>query len=159
MKTSSLLFKIVVGAVLVCGMDPVAWSAGRFGAGGNRFRAAQREKIADRLDLSAEQKAQIKAILREEKENLKELATSLRETRSQLRAVIRSDDSTENDVRAAAAQVAAVEADFAVERQKLARAIKPILTPEQVKKLSRILDRLEMTGDAMFERFEQRLNE
>jgi Spy/CpxP family protein refolding chaperone len=92
------------------------------------------QRIADKLDLTADQRAQIKTILMGEKGTLKPLITSLHDSRKGLREAIRAKDASEASVRAASAKVAGVEADLAVERMKLFSKISPILTDEQRQK-------------------------
>lgn len=89
------------------------------------------QRAAEKLGLSAEQRAAIKDALLSEKDAIKDLLTRLHEARKGLREAIRAEDATEASVRAAAARVAAVEADLAVLRHKLHKRINPILTPEQ----------------------------
>jgi len=94
------------------------------------------QRIAERLNLTDDQKAQIKTILRSERGTLKPLVSSLHTARENLRAAIQASDANETTVRAAAAKVAAVEADLAVERMKIFGKIAPILTDEQRQQLS-----------------------
>jgi Spy/CpxP family protein refolding chaperone len=96
------------------------------------------QRVADRLDLTADQRTQIKAVITGDLANLKALITNLHDARAALRTTIQADGSTEADVRAASAKVAAVEADLAVERLKLFGRISPILTGEQRAKLSEL---------------------
>ncbi|MDR3458188.1 MAG: periplasmic heavy metal sensor [Verrucomicrobiae bacterium] len=92
------------------------------------------QRIADKLDLTADQRAQIKTILAGEKGKLKPLIAGLHDARKNLRDAIRAQDASEASVRAAAARVAGVEADLAVERLQLFGKISPILTAEQRQK-------------------------
>jgi Spy/CpxP family protein refolding chaperone len=94
------------------------------------------QQLAQRLNLTADQKAQIKTILRAEKDTLKPLFSQLHAARENLRAAIQAGDANETTVRAASAQVAAVEADLAVERMKIYGKIAPVLTNEQRQQIS-----------------------
>jgi Spy/CpxP family protein refolding chaperone len=94
------------------------------------------QRIAQRLNLTDDQKAQIKTILRSEKDTLKPMLGRLHTARENLRAAIQAGDANETSVRAASAQVAAVEADLAVERMKIYGKIAPILTDEQRQQIS-----------------------
>jgi Spy/CpxP family protein refolding chaperone len=89
------------------------------------------QRIAERLNLTDEQKAQIKTILRSERDTLKPLLGQLHAARQNLRTSIQANGTNETAVRAASARVAAVEADLAVERMKIFGKIAPILTDEQ----------------------------
>lgn len=98
------------------------------------FRGPVMQKIIDGLQLTDEQVDKMKSEIRGEKETLVPLLKQLHETRKGLRDVIQSG-SDEAAIRAAAAKVAAVEADLAVERAKLHTKIAPILTDEQILKV------------------------
>ena len=89
------------------------------------------ERVKEKLGLTDEQIEKIKAELKADKDTLKSEVTQLHQARVGLRAAIQAADATETSVRAAAAKVAAAEADFAVERFKLYGKINPILTAEQ----------------------------
>lgn len=89
------------------------------------------ERIAARLHLTDDQKAQIKIILAGEKDTLVPELNQLHDARKALRAAIQAGDATETSVRAASAAVATVEANLAVERLKLYDKIAPVLTAEQ----------------------------
>lgn len=94
------------------------------------------QQLAQRLNLTADQRAQIKTILRAEKDTLRPLRSQLHAARENLRADIQAGDANETTVRAASAQVAAVEADLAVERMKIYGKIAPVLTNEQRQQIS-----------------------
>jgi Spy/CpxP family protein refolding chaperone len=77
------------------------------------------QRIAAKLHLSADQRAQIKTVLVGDKATLATLLAGVHDARKDLRTAIRASDASEASVRAAAANVAAAEADLAVERMKL----------------------------------------
>lgn len=99
------------------------------------------QRIADKLNLTAEQRTQIRAVLIGEKDALVPLASAVHDARKNLRSAIRASDASEASVRAAAAKVAAAEADLAVERMKLYGKIAPILTEAQRQQLSDLQQR------------------
>lgn len=101
--------------------------------GGARGQLLQRAK--EKLNLTDDQVAQIKSVLKDDKEVLRGLLLQMHEARSGLREAIRTNGATPESVRTASAKVAAVEADLAVERLKLYGKISPILTAEQREKL------------------------
>lgn len=101
------------------------------------------QRAAEKLGLTDAQRAAIKDVLAAEKDTIKDLLTRMHEARKALREAIRAEDATEASVRAAAARVAAVEADLAVERHKLHRRIAPILTPEQREQIAQWEARLD----------------
>lgn len=126
---------IVTAAVLVVGgCLPTVRAADNTVNPPLRSRILQR--IAERLNLSADQKTQIKTILAGEKDTLQTLLSQLHEARINLRTAIHASDASESSVRAASAKVAGVEADLAVERMKLYGKIAPILTDEQRQQIS-----------------------
>ena len=105
------------------------------------------ERAREKLDLTDEQVRQIKAALKSEKGNLVGLMSRMRQARLELRGAIQSPDASEDSVRAAAAKVAAVQSDVAVERMKLFRQIRPILTEEQRARLHEMQSRLDGAVD------------
>jgi Spy/CpxP family protein refolding chaperone len=117
------------------------------------------QRIAERLNLTNGQKAQIKTILRSEKDTLKPLLGQLHSARENLRAAIRASEANETTVRAAAAKVAAVEADLAVERMKIYGKIAPILTDEQRQQLSEFEQRADDFVDRAIARASDRLGD
>jgi Spy/CpxP family protein refolding chaperone len=105
-------------------------------------------RMAQRLNLTDDQKAQIKTIFQAEKGTLKNLWTQLHAARENLRATVQAAGANETTVRAASAQVAAVEANLAVERMKIFAKIAPILTDEQRQQLTDF----EQHADAFWDR-------
>lgn len=117
------------------------------------------QRIAERLNLTDDQKAQIKTILRSEKDTLKPLLGQLHSARENLRTAIQASDANETTVRAAAARVAAVEADLAVERMKVFAKIAPILTDEQRQQLSEFEQHADDVADRAVVRARDRLGD
>jgi Spy/CpxP family protein refolding chaperone len=111
------------------------------------LRGKIRQRVAEKLGLTDDQKSQIKAIVADEKDALKPLLGRLHEARTSLRNAIRASDATEASVRAASAQTAAAEADLAVERLKLYGKIAPILTEEQRGKIAELEERMDGAVD------------
>ncbi len=117
------------------------------------------QRIAQRLNLTDDQKAQIKTILRSEKDTLKPLLGQLHSARENLRAAIRASNANETTVRAAAARAAAVEADLAVERMKIYGKIAPILTDEQRQQISDVEQNADDFTDRAIARASDRLGD
>jgi protein CpxP len=117
------------------------------------------QRVAEKLNLSDEQRTQIKSELKDEKDTLKSLFTRLHEARKGLREALHASDATEASVRTASAKVADVEADLAVERLKLHGKISPILTAEQREKVNEIQARLDDLVDQVVNRLDKRLAE
>lgn len=105
------------------------------------------QRIADKLELTSDQRANIRGILSDEKGTLQPLLSQLHQARQNLRETIRASDANEATVRAASAKVAAVEADLAVERMKLYGKIAPVLTDEQRSKIAAFEERTDSLVD------------
>jgi Spy/CpxP family protein refolding chaperone len=122
-------------------------------------RGQLRARIAEMLNLTDAQKAQIKTVLHGEKETLMPLLGQLHDARKNLRAAIHAGDATEASVRVASARVAAVEADLAVERMKIYGKIAPILTDEQRRRIADFEQRADRFADGVITRVGERLAE
>lgn len=110
------------------------------------------ERIAEKLNLTDDQKSQIKTVLAGEKDTLEPLLSQLHEARMGLRAAIQATGASEATVRAASAKVAGAEADLAVERLKLYGKIAPILTDAQRQKAAEMQQRADDFVDGVIER-------
>lgn len=117
------------------------------------------ERVKEKLGLNDEQCAQIKSVLKADKDTITGLAKRMHDARTDLRAAIQASDATEASVRAASAKVAAVQVDLAVERFKLHGKISPILTDEQREKLSEFQARVDDFVDTAINRIGERLAE
>lgn len=106
------------------------------------------QHLAQKLDLTAEQRREIRRIIAAEKDTLQPEAAALHAARKELRAAIQASDATEASVRAASAKTAAAEADLAVERLKLYGRIAPILTDAQRKQLAELQAHLDGLVDS-----------
>jgi Spy/CpxP family protein refolding chaperone len=114
-------------------------------------------RLRTQLGLSHEQVTTIRADLTADKDTLTHILSSLHEARINLRETIRKPGATEDEIRAASAKVATVEADFAVERAKLYGKISPVLTPEQLAKLDELQQRADDFVDGAIVGFGRRL--
>jgi Spy/CpxP family protein refolding chaperone len=123
------------------------------------FRARMLARVQRRLGLTDDQVAQIKAQFKSEQDNLHSLRTRMQAARAGLRTAMQDANPSEVSVRAAAAQVAVVQSDFAVERLKLRGKIAPILTDEQRQKLGRIMATMNRVAQRDRQRVQERLSE
>jgi Spy/CpxP family protein refolding chaperone len=123
------------------------------------LRGQIRQRIAEKLNLTDDQKAQIKTVLRGEKDMIKNLVGQLQYTRKNLRAAIRAGDANETAVRAAAAKAAAVEGELAVERMKIYGKIAPILTDAQRQQISELEQRADEFADNAIARISEPLGD
>jgi Spy/CpxP family protein refolding chaperone len=86
------------------------------------------------LDLTDAQREQVKAIMDAHRDDQKAIGDRMMTVRKALHDAIAADTFDEAAIRAAAAQVSAVDADAAVLQAKIHGEVIAILTPEQVKK-------------------------
>src|SRR5882757_6437146 len=114
MKTKTIF--IVTAAAIIAGGLIVTTSLAADNPAAGPLRGQMFKRIAERLDLTADQKAQIKTILAGEKDTLQSLLGQLHDARKDLREAIQAGDANESSVRAASAKAASAEADLAVER-------------------------------------------
>jgi len=137
MKTIKLLTIATAAAIIAGGLTSAPAQDTNDSAAGTRPGHGQiLQRIARKLNLTDDQKSQIKAVLSVDKDMLKSLFGQLHDARKNLRAAIRANGTNESAVRAASAKVASVEADWAVERMKLYGKIAPILTDQQRRKIA-----------------------
>jgi Spy/CpxP family protein refolding chaperone len=147
MVRKSLLGVIAAAAILVGGI----W-AGRLAAGplghGRHFSAQQIfSRVADRLDLSDTQRAQVREVLKSHKDAILAAIQQMRTSRAALRLAIDADPVDEGAIRARAAEVGRVEADASVLRAQIRSEILPILNDDQKQKMAAFRTRVEGSGD------------
>lgn len=109
------------------------------GAGVMHARAAERGRLAERFDalgVTAEQQMELRAVLKKHLPEIEPLVRRSVAERRALRDRIRAEPLDEAAIRAQAARLAAVEADLAVARAKVAAEVRPLLTSEQHAKLA-----------------------
>jgi len=118
---------------------------------GHGWHGGQKMQFLSQLDLSEDQKTQVKAIFDEEHAKMAPLAEKNMKARHALGEAIHAPTFDESAVRAAAAQAAVVESDLAVERARLASRIRGVLTPDQQKQLDALrqqsLERMQERSD------------
>jgi Spy/CpxP family protein refolding chaperone len=151
MKTNKLLILATAAAIIVGGLTSApAQNLNDATAGTRPGHGRMLQRLAKKLNLTDDQKAQIKTVLIADKDTLANLSGQLHTGRQNLRAAIHASDANETSVRAASAKVAGVEADFAVERMKLYGKIAPILTDEQRRKIADFEQRADsLAGEAI----------
>ncbi|GAA4355834.1 Spy/CpxP family protein refolding chaperone [Kangiella marina] len=94
--------------------------------------------ILKKLDLSDEQKAEVKSIMKNAKEQKKGLHESLKAYKQALRDLVNSPDYSEQAVRSLHAQYQSVFADKVVIKANASHQINALLTPEQQAKKAEI---------------------
>jgi len=143
MKTIKLLNIATAAAIAACALTAKTFAADTAAPA----RGQILQHIVGKLNLTDDQKSQIKTALGGEKDALKNLLGQLHDARKNLRAAIQAGDANETSVRAASAKVASAEADLAVERMKLFGKIAPILTDEQRRQISDFMQRADDFAD------------
>jgi Spy/CpxP family protein refolding chaperone len=109
------------------------------------------QHLAQKLGLSAEQTQQVQGVFANHKAELNTEVDRLKTAKTALFEAVHADTFDESAVRAAAANVAQVEADLAVTRAKMASEVRSVLTPDQQAKAKEMLanhrDRAQKWGD------------
>jgi len=100
--------------------------------------------IADDLNLTPDQKAQINTILTNERPTIQALRQQIEQDNEQLHAKTAYDDAF---VHSMAQQESAILADAIVEREKIRSEIFAVLTPDQQQKLTQIGSEVRATVD------------
>jgi periplasmic protein CpxP/Spy len=102
------------------------------GEHGGKHQRHDFRKIAKKLKLTDEQKAQAKTIFQGNREVVKPIYTSLRDEKKNLHALMHADSVDEAAIRAESAKIAAIQADLNVNRAKVGAQFRAILTPSQL---------------------------
>jgi periplasmic protein CpxP/Spy len=151
----SILVGAGVVALAAAGLLAGRISAGAFPAGGHPdFGHHVFGRIARALDLSDDQKSQVKAIL---KTHASEIETQMKASAAARRAVhdaVLAQPSDEAAIRAAAQKFGQVHADGAVLFARISTEIQPILTDEQRAKILKFRERMRGRADSAVKSFE-----
>jgi periplasmic protein CpxP/Spy len=141
------IFAILSLVVAVVGVGFVFAQQNGDGGGRGAFGHARPgfalEKIADELNLSNEQRAQIKKILEGEKTTIQSLIKTARQTREQLKDLGTNGAYNEARVEELAARQAETTRQLIVEKEKTKAAIFAVLTPEQRTKAAELKNKFE----------------
>jgi len=127
------------GAVALFAQAPGGRGAAPFGGpGGPRGRGFAAGFALGQLDLSDAQKQQIRAITQRHRQQTQPLAQRLQQAMEAQRAAIQAIPVNESLVRSAAQDLAAAQADMAVEQARLHSDIFGVLTAEQQEKAKQL---------------------
>ena len=157
MKTATWFALALAAAVTVGGITVIKTQAASAAAPFAQRRAALWSRVIEKLGLTEDQVARIKAELRSEKDSITALLKRLHAAHVELRDTIQQDGASEEAVRAASARVAEVQADLAVERAKLHGRISPILNAEQLSRLKVFQQKVDEFLDRIIETVGERL--
>jgi Spy/CpxP family protein refolding chaperone len=105
------------------------------------------------LGVTADQKAEVKTILRKYQPTVGPLIKEVVTERRALRDAIHAPTIDETAIRAQAAKVASLESDLAVQRAHVSHDIRAVLTPEQLQKVKE----MEIDVDARIDGFLHRV--
>ena len=134
--TTGIVAILSAGAVSLFAQAGPGRVAGSFGPGGRGGFAAG--FALGQLELSDAQKQQVRDIMQRDREQMRSTMQRLDQAMQAQRAAINQVPVNEQAVRAAAAQVATVQADLAVAQARVHADIWNILTPEQQTKAKEI---------------------
>jgi Spy/CpxP family protein refolding chaperone len=134
-----------VGAAAVAGLVALANTAsahGEFagGRGGGKFFASsfQVARMAQRLDMSEEQKARLREVLDAARPEADRLADAMVANRQAMKTFRESGTFNEGEIRAIADQKGSVVADMTVLHARVHAQIRDILTPEQLERFEKM---------------------
>lgn len=127
--------------------------------GPRRAPGALSQRAKEKLGLTDAQAAQIRDVLKGERETLATLARAGHDARIKLRQTIQKDGATESEIRTASAEVAKAQADMAVERHTVFGKLKLILNKDQLEKLAAMQDKVDSFMDSAISSFEDRLGQ
>jgi periplasmic protein CpxP/Spy len=132
-------------AVYVGAQGRMGWHGrdGWQGRGGRPSIEHVVDRIGSRLDLTAEQKAQVNAIIAAERTNVEPLFAQLRTNWQQMRAATTGGQFNEEQVRTLAASQAQTITELIVAKERVKAKVYAVLTPEQRAKADEMLERLE----------------
>jgi Spy/CpxP family protein refolding chaperone len=125
--------------------NDVGFSKGRF-----KLKLAQ-------LGVTADQKAEVKTILRKYQPTVGPLIKQVVTERRALRDTIRAETINETAIHAQAAKVASLESDLAVQRAYVAHDIRAVLTPDQLQKLKEMQIDVDARIDGFLHRVANRI--
>ena len=96
------------------------------------------KEVAKELGLSAQQRQDIRAILKNNLDQVLPLVQQLKSEHRGLRSLIQANTVDEAAIRAQSAKVAAIQANLAVQRAQISQELRKLLTPEQILKFREI---------------------
>jgi Spy/CpxP family protein refolding chaperone len=130
-------------------------SAGAMSGRGHRDSATRMFKhISEALDLSQDQKAQVKQVLKSHATEIEAHMKALSDARKALRQAATADAPDESAIRSAAQSLGWVQGDGALLFAKVRAEVVPILSDDQRVKLRQIRDRARGRADSAIKSFE-----
>ena len=160
MKTSNSLIIVVVGGMLAAGtLLAINTNGAALGEKQHPLRAKLLERAKQKLNLSGDQKSQIKSAVVGERQEIAALRSRLQDARADLKEAVRSPGASETSVRAAASQLSVVMADAALERLKIRNEVSPKLNQEQKGMLDKFQEKRTALRDRLREKIRSRIQD
>jgi Spy/CpxP family protein refolding chaperone len=151
-------------AVGICLLGVAGIFAGRMSAdaiplkGRGDFAPRMFARMSRALDLSADQQASIKNVLRNHSDEIAAQMTASRAARRALREAVMASPTDEATIRARAAEAGRIQGDGAVLFAKIRAELDPILTPDQREKARTFQSHVRDRGDSAAESMKKFLN-
>lgn len=143
--------KIIISLIWVLilavggGFGGAAWAGhhggGNSNGGHHKIKGTGPMKILEKLNLTQKQQEQIDAIIKAHQEKKQVLSENIKNAEKAIHETIHADTFDEKAIRNASKTLSADMEEMAVLRGKIFAEIRPILTPEQIKKLSEMSSR------------------
>lgn len=143
MKCSIALAAAMIAAVTF-GQDAPKRNMGRFRPMGEGFaadpiaRMVSNPKVAEKLNLTEEQKTKLEELIKTQREGMKEKRVKMGEAMKRQMDLMNAEEIDESKVMASIDEVFALRCAMAKDQVKRVIAVKNILTPEQIKKANEI---------------------
>jgi Spy/CpxP family protein refolding chaperone len=115
------------------------------------------KKMAGELGLDDHQKAQIRDILKNNRDQIGPLMKNLMTERRAMRALTQADTIDEAAIRAQASRMATLQADLAVERARIGQKVRAVLTPEQIQKFKLLQEKRDKRMDERHAKMQARI--
>lgn len=143
MKSLIMLSAAMIAAVTF-GQDAPKRNMGRFRPMGEGFaadpiaRMVSNPKVAEKLNLTEEQKTKLEELIKTQREGMKEKRAKMSEAMKRQMDLMNAEKIDESKVMASIDEVFALRCAMAKDQVKRVIAVKNILTPEQIKKANEI---------------------
>jgi Spy/CpxP family protein refolding chaperone len=122
---------VAAALVMAAAAIPVLGQGWGKGHHPDRHHGRMMDHVMERLELTEDQRAEVEAMMTERHDAMEDNIDQLRQAREALFDAIHAAEFDETAIRDAAAAVATIEADLAVERGLGYQEFRKILTPEQ----------------------------
>lgn len=141
---SLIMLAAAMIAAITFGQDAPKRNMGRFRPMGEGFaadpiaRMVSNPKVAEKLNLTEEQKTKLEELIKTQREGMKEKRAKMSEAMKRQMDLMNAEEIDESKVMASIDEVFALRCAMAKDQVKRVIAVKNILTPEQIKKANEI---------------------